>query len=93
MTSPTGGHALRVQGAAAGHARQGVRAARRAARPEEEEEVDFSEYEDFGDDYWQLGRFLDDVYDWEQTHSSLGYLTLVEFEQQWLRGRKATALR
>ena len=80
------------KGTAAGHARQGVGAARRAARPEEEEEVDFSEYENFGDAYWQLGRFLDDVHKWERTHSSLSYLTLVEFEQQWLRGQKATAL-
>jgi putative transposase len=51
-----------------------------------EEEVDLSEYRDFGDAYGQLGRFLDKVYDRKRIHSSLGYLTPAEFEQQRLRG-------
>jgi transposase InsO family protein len=56
------------------------------------DEVDLSEYRDFADAYGQLGRFLDDVYNRKRIHSSLGYLTPAEFEQQWLRGQKATAL-
>ena len=49
-----------------------------------EEEVDLSEYEDFGDAMRGLGRFLDDVYNLKRIHSSLGYLTPAEFEQQWI---------
>jgi transposase InsO family protein len=47
---------------------------------------------DFADAYGQLGRFLDDVYDRKRIHSSLGYLTPAEFEQQWLRGQKVMTL-
>ena len=48
-----------------------------------EEEVDLSEYEDYTDAVRQLGRFLDEVYMYKRIHSSLGYLTPVEFEQYW----------
>jgi transposase InsO family protein len=48
-----------------------------------EEEVDLTEYEDMADASKQLGRFLDDVYNTKRIHSSLGYLTPSEFEQQW----------
>lgn len=69
--------------------------AERLMRTIEEEEVDLSEYEDFGDALRGLGRFLDDVYNRKRIHSSLGYLTPAEFEQQWismqrLRGPAAT---
>jgi putative transposase len=43
-----------------------------------------SEYEDYTDAVRQLGRFLDEVYMHKRIHSSLGYLTPAEFEQQWL---------
>jgi transposase InsO family protein len=43
-----------------------------------------SEYEDFGEALRGLGRFLDDVYNRKRIHSSLGYLTPAEFEQQWI---------
>lgn len=58
--------------------------AERLMRTIKEEEVDLSEYEDFADARRQLGRFLDDVYNTKRIHSSLGYLTPSEFEQQWI---------
>ena len=58
--------------------------AERLMRTIKEEEVDLSEYEDYTDALRQLGRFLDEVYMHKRIHSSLGYLTPVEFEQQWL---------
>ena len=59
--------------------------AERLMRTIKEEEVDLSEYEDFADAMSGLGRFLDDVYNPKRIHSSLGYLTPAEFEQQWIR--------
>jgi putative transposase len=58
--------------------------AERLMRTIKEEEVDLSEYEDFSDALRGLGRFLDDVYNRKRIHSSLGYLTPAEFEQQWI---------
>ena len=58
--------------------------AERLMRTVKEEEVDLSEYEDFADAMSGLGRFLDDVYNRKRIHSSLGYLTPAEFEQQWI---------
>ena len=49
-----------------------------------EEDVDLTEYEDLADARRQLGRFLDDVYNTKRIHSSLGYLTPAEFQQQWM---------
>jgi len=57
--------------------------AERLMRTIKEEEVDLSEYIDYNDAYRQLGRFLDDVYMHKRIHSSLGYLTPAEFEDQW----------
>ena len=61
--------------------------AERLMRTIKEEEVDLSEYRDYADAYRQLGRFLDDVYNVKRIHSSLGYLTPAEFEEQWLDER------
>jgi transposase InsO family protein len=46
-------------------------------------EVDLSEYIGYHDAYQPLGRFLDDVSMRKRIHSSLGYLTPAEFEEQW----------
>ncbi len=58
--------------------------AERLIRTIKEEEVDLAEYEDYGDAYRQIGRFLDEVYVHKRIHSSLGYLTPAEFETRWL---------
>jgi putative transposase len=57
--------------------------AERLMRTIKEEEVDLSEYHDFADAWRQIMRFLDDVYNIKRIHSSLGYLTPREFEEQW----------
>jgi len=58
--------------------------AERLIRTIKEEEVYLSEYLDYHDVRWQLGRFLDDVYIHKRIPSALGYLTPVEFESLWL---------
>src|SRR5262249_54592430 len=67
--------------------------AERLMRTIKEEEVDLSEYRDYADACRQLGRFLDDVYNVKRIHSSLGYLTPAEFEEQWLDERCQLAAR
>jgi putative transposase len=57
--------------------------AERLMRTIKEEEVDLSEYNDFADARSQMGRFIEDVYMTKRIHSSLGYLTPVEFETAW----------
>ncbi len=57
--------------------------AERLMRTIKEEEVNLSEYHDFADAQRQITRFLDDVYNVKRIHSSLGYLTPKEFEEQW----------
>jgi len=47
--------------------------AERLVRTIKEEEVDLSEYRDFGDARNQLGHFIDAVYNDKRIHSSLGY--------------------
>jgi putative transposase len=57
--------------------------AERLIRTIKEEAVDLTEYRDYQDAYDQIGHFLEDVYMRKRIHSSLGYLTPAEFEQQW----------
>jgi transposase InsO family protein len=63
--------------------------AERLIRTIKEEEVDLSDYLDFADAYHQIGRFLEDVYMHKRIHSSLGYLTPVEFETEWFAQQAA----
>ena len=58
--------------------------AERLMRTIKEEEVYLSEYEDFQDCYQNIDRFLNDVYMHKRIHSSLGYMTPVEFEYNWI---------
>lgn len=61
--------------------------AERLMRTIKEEEVDLSEYQEYADARRHIGRFLEDVYMRKRIHSSLGYLTPVEFEEQRVRSR------
>ena len=62
--------------------------AERLVRTIKEEEVDRSEYRDLADARRQIGHFIDAVYNVKRIHSSLGYLTPQEFEQQWREARR-----
>jgi putative transposase len=62
--------------------------AERLMRTIKEEEVDLSDYQGYADAWRQLGRFLDDVYNRKRIHSSLGYLTPLEFEQRWQKEQR-----
>ena len=59
--------------------------AERLLRTIKEEEVYLSEYDVFQDCYRNIDRFLNDVYMYKRIHSSLDYLTPVEFEYNWSR--------
>jgi putative transposase len=64
----------------------------RLIRTIKEEEVDLTEYQDYWDAYRQICRFLEDVYMHKRIHSSLDYLTPVEYETSWLKQRSAAHL-
>ena len=81
-------HSVQISMAEVGEAWQNGYA-ERLIRTIKEEEVNLSEYEDYHDALQQLGRFLDEVYMHKRIHSSLGYLTPVEFESQWLAQQAA----
>jgi len=62
--------------------------AERLIRTIKEEAVELCEYRDYQDAYGQIGHFLEDVYMRKRIHSSLGYLTPTEFEEQWARSQQ-----
>ena len=62
--------------------------AERLMRTIKEEEVDLSEYRNFAEASEQIGEFLDEVYSKKRIHSSIGYLTPVEYEMQWNEQQK-----
>jgi transposase InsO family protein len=79
-------HQIQISMAAVGKAEENGYA-ERFMRTIKEEEVDLSDYRDFADALCQIGRFIEDVYNHKRIHSSLGYLTPVEFEVAWLYAR------
>jgi putative transposase len=72
-------HQISISMAAVGQAEENGYA-ERLMRTIKDEEVNLSDYRDFADAQAQIGRFLEDVYMTKRIHSSLGYLTPVEFE-------------
>ena len=79
-------HDIQISMAAVGKAEENGYA-ERLMRTIKEEEVDLSDYQDFADAQNQIGRFVEDVYMTKRIHSSLGYLTPVEFEAAWRSSR------
>jgi transposase InsO family protein len=77
---------VRLSMAAVGEPRENGYA-ERLMRTIKEEEVDLSDYEDFVQARGQIGHFIDAVYNVKRIHSSLGYLTPKEFEEQWREAR------
>jgi transposase InsO family protein len=75
-------HGIQISMSAVGKAEENGYA-ERFMRTIKEEEVDLSEYLDFGDAQQQIQRFIEDVYMSKRIHSSLGYLTPVEYEYAW----------
>ncbi len=75
-------HSIQISMAAVGKAEENGYA-ERFMRTIKEEEVDLSEYLDFGDAHQQIRHFIEDVYNIKRIHSSLGYLTPVEYEYAW----------
>ncbi len=64
--------------------------AERVIRTIKEEEVQLSEYRDYHEADQHIGHFIEKVYrrsrsrdNRKRIHSSLGYVTPLEFEQQW----------
>lgn len=57
--------------------------AERVMRTIKEEEVDLSDYQDYTEARQQIKKFLEEVYNKKRIHSALGYLTPIEFENQW----------
>lgn len=75
-------HHIYISMAAVGKAEENGYA-ERFMRTIKEEEVDLSDYRNFAEAQHQIGRFIQDVYNTKRIHSSLGYLTPVEFESAW----------
>lgn len=64
--------------------------AERVIRTIKEEEVYLADYESFAEAYQRIGHFIEDVYQTKRIHSSLGYLTPVEFEAAHWSGQQGT---
>lgn len=75
-------HDIQISMAAVGKAEENGYA-ERWMRTVKEEEVDLSDYLDFMDAHEQIRHFIDEVYMTKRIHSSLGYLTPMEFETAW----------
>lgn len=66
--------------------------AERFMRTIKEEEVNLSDYRNFADASNQIRLFIDDIYMTKRIHSSLGYLTPVEFEAAWRQSQYQQAI-
>lgn len=75
-------HGIQISMSAVGKAEENGYA-ERFMRTIKEEEVDLSDYQDFADSLSQIGHFIEKVYNTKRIHSSLGYLTPIEFEVAW----------
>jgi putative transposase len=76
------GRGVQISMAAVGQAHENGYA-ERLIRTIKEEEVYLADYQNFAEAQRDITRFLDDVYNVKRIHSSLGYLTPREFEEQW----------
>ena len=83
-------HGVQISMAAVGKAEENGYA-KRVIRTIKEEEVDLSEYRDFADAARQIGHFIEDLYNTKRIHSSLGYLTKVEFDLAYRLAQTADA--
>lgn len=57
--------------------------AERLIRTIKEEEVKLSDYQNFTEAKFEIKNFIQDVYNRKRIHSALGYLTPVEFEEEY----------
>lgn len=65
--------------------------AERLMRTIKEEEVDLSDYRNFQEAAKEIGCFIEDVYMTKRIHSSLGYLTPIEYETAWMQSHVLAA--
>jgi transposase InsO family protein len=82
-------HQVQISMAAVGKAEENGYA-ERLMRTIKEEEVDLSDYRGFADAQEQMELFIEDVYNQKRIHSSLGYLTPVEYEATWMMQKSET---
>lgn len=75
-------HDIQISMAAVGKAEENGYA-ERFMRTIKEEEVNLSDYRNFTDARQQIALFIDDIYMTKRIHSSLGYLTPLEYEHGW----------
>lgn len=81
---------VKISMAEVGHSEQNAYA-ERVIRTIKEEEVRMNEYGSYEEARSEIGRFIDVVYYTKRIHSSLGYLTPAEFEEQWRKEQAANS--
>jgi transposase InsO family protein len=81
---------VKISMAEVGHSEQNGYA-ERVIRTIKEEEVRLNEYRSYEEAKSEIGKFIDVVYYTKRIHSSLGYLTPAEFEEQWRKEQAANS--